>query len=99
MPAATHLATRHPREHVGPDQEDAAEQRRDRQRSTVSAADQGPRDVGYDEADEPDPAKARKDFCQAQVDISRNNTAGWAFWGELAAPFCSLSETDLYSLQ
>ena len=50
-------------------------------------------------ADEPDPIKARKDFCQAQVDIYRNNTAGWAFWGELAAPFCSLSETDLYSLQ
>ncbi|TBU45740.1 glycoside hydrolase [Dichomitus squalens] len=31
-------------------------------------------------ADESDPIEARKDFCQAQLDVYRSTTAGWAFW-------------------
>lgn len=37
-------------------------------------------------AEESDPDGARREFCEGQMDLYQNQTAGWAFWGKCALP-------------
>ena len=42
-------------------------------------------------AGDPNPDQARRDFCEGQMEIYQNETAGWAFWGQcLADNTCEL---------